>query len=113
MGFANLDMKKTFLSVIIPCYNEEENIKTGSLVSVRDFLEKQKYSWEVIVSDDGSTDHSRELVEKQIDKWRNFRLLKNPHGGKPSALLYGIKASSGKYVLFTDMDPVCAGSDSK
>jgi glycosyltransferase involved in cell wall biosynthesis len=97
-------MKKTYLSVVIPCYNEEENIKGGSLEAVYKYLKKQKYSWEVIISDDGSTDNSRALVSEIIKDRDNFRLLKNPHGGKPSALLYGIKDAKGEYILFSDMD---------
>lgn len=96
--------KKIFLSVIIPCYNEEANLKRGVLTEIYNFLKKKKYSWEVIVSDDGSTDDSRKLVEKQIERWQKFKLLKNPHGGKPSALWFGIKAAKGKYVLFADTD---------
>ncbi len=93
-----------FLSVIIPCYNEEENLKKGVLPAVYKYLSKQEFTWEVIVSDDGSTDESRRLIKKTIRGLKNFKLLENPHGGKPSALLYGIKAGSGKYVLLTDMD---------
>ena len=97
-------MAKMFLSVIIPCYDEAANLKSGVLSTVHKFMQKQKYSWEVVISDDGSTDKSREIVKKQIKNWRNFRLLENPHGGKPSALIYGIKAAKGEHVLFTDMD---------
>jgi dolichyl-phosphate beta-glucosyltransferase len=97
-------MKKIYLSVIIPCYNEEGNLKSGVLEGIYKFLQNQKYSWEVIVSDDGSTDESREVVKGQIGNWGGFRLLENPHGGKPSALLYGIKSTKGKYILFTDTD---------
>lgn len=95
---------KPYLSVVIPAYNERDNLKRGVLSEVFKFLEKKEFSWEVIVSDDGSTDGSRDLVKKQIKKWKNFKLLENPHGGKPSALCYGIKAADGKYLLFTDMD---------
>lgn len=98
------DMKNIYLSVVIPCYNEAGNLKRGVLKEVCDFLKTKKFSWEVIVSDDGSTDESRELVKKQIKNWKDFRLLENPHGGKPSTLLYGINSARGKYVLFTDMD---------
>ena len=35
---------------------------------------------------------------------KNFRVLENPHGGKPSALDFGIRAARGGYILFTDMD---------
>lgn len=97
-------MGKIYLSVIIPCYNEVGNLKRGVLKEVYDFLKTKKFSWEVIISDDGSTDESRELARKQINNWKNFRLLENPHGGKPSTLLHGIKSARGKYILFTDMD---------
>ena len=97
-------MKNIYLSIIIPCYNEEDNLKKGVLKQVYDFLNKQNIRWEVIVSDDGSTDNSRNLVKSQITQLPGFILLENPHGGKPSALQYGIKAAIGKYILFSDMD---------
>ncbi len=97
-------MKDLFLSVIIPCYNEEENLKKGVLESVNVFLKERKFSWEVIISDDGSTDKSKEIIKKDIQNYSNFKLLENPHGGKPSALWYGIQKASGRYILFTDMD---------
>jgi len=92
------------LSVIIPCYNEENNLKKGVLEKVYKYMRNQNFSWEVIVSDDGSSDNSRDLIKSQIKSWENFRLLENPHGSKPSALWYGIKAAVGSYVLFADMD---------
>lgn len=97
-------MQKPFLSVIIPCYNEEDNLKRGVLEEVNKFLNKKPFSWEVLVSDDGSTDQSKEIVKQKIKNWKGFKLLQNPHGGKPSALFYGIKNSKGRYVLFSDMD---------
>lgn len=93
-----------YLSVVIPCYNEAANLKRGVLKEVYDYLKSQKYTWEVIVSDDGPTDNTREILASEIKKYKNFRHLKNPHGGKPSALSYGIKAAKGEYLLFTDMD---------
>lgn len=95
---------KPYLSIVIPCFNESENLKTGVLDEVNDFLKKQKFTWEVIISDDGSTDDSREIVKKQIKDKKDFRLVENPHGGKPSAVWGGIQKSIGEYVLFTDMD---------
>jgi len=95
---------KPFISIVIPCYNESENLKRGVLDEVYDFLGKQSFTWEVVVSDDGSTDDSREIVGKQIKDKENFRLAENVHGGKPSAVWGGIQKSAGEYVLFTDMD---------
>lgn len=93
-----------FLSVVIPCYNEEENLKRGVLKEVADYLGKQKYSWEVIISDDGSSDKSKELARNFVKNQPGFLLLENRHGGKPYAVWQGIKKARGEIVLFTDMD---------
>lgn len=99
------------LSIIIPNYNEKENLQAGSLEGVAAYLSKAKFSWEVIISDDGSTDGSRELVEEFVKKQkslpanrRGFRLLKNAHGGKAAAINAGVSAAKGEIILFTDMD---------
>lgn len=97
-------MEKVYLTVIIPCYNEEANLRRGVLKEIYDFLKKKEFSWEVIISDDGSRDKSREIVKEDIKSWDNFELLENPHGGKPAALASGIKKAKGEYILFTDMD---------
>lgn len=93
-----------FLSVIIPCYNEEENLKREVLKRIYNYMKLKDFEWEVIVSDDGSTDKSLELAKKATSDLKNFKVLDNPHGGKPSALNYGIKNAAGEYVLFADMD---------
>ena len=95
---------KTYLSVVIPCYNEENNLKAGVLDQVDKFLSLQDYQSEVIVSDDESTDNSRQVVENYIKKHSRFRLLKNKHGGKAYAVRSGIENAKGEIVLFTDMD---------
>ncbi|HJX59032.1 hypothetical protein A2V61_04330 [Candidatus Woesebacteria bacterium RBG_19FT_COMBO_47_8] len=97
-------MQKIYLSLIIPCYNEQENLKRKVLGEIYKYLKGKSFSWEVIISDDGSTDESRAIIEKEISSYPGFRLLANPHGGKPSALSYGIKSAKGDYILFTDMD---------
>jgi glycosyltransferase involved in cell wall biosynthesis len=97
-------MKKIFLSVIIPCYNESRNLKGGVLTTVVGFLNKQKFTWEIIVSDDGSTDDSLNLIKDVARNKESFRVLANEHGGKPYALWRAIKEARGEYVLFDDMD---------
>ena len=93
-----------FLSVIIPCYNELENLKRGVLAEVTSYLSRQNFDWEIVISDDGSSDGSFELVEKYIKGKKHFVHLRNPKGGKAFALRAGINKAKGKYVLFTDMD---------
>jgi len=92
------------ISVIIPCYNEEGNLKRGVLDEVHQYLAQQDYPWEVIIVNDGSTDNSRALVERFIEDEKNFHLFDIPHGGKPTAVWTGIQQAAGEIVLFTDMD---------
>ena len=92
------------LSVVIPCYNEEENLNRGVLKEVWSYLRKQKYPWEVIISDDGSSDNSLKIATEFAKKHQGFRVLKNKHGGKPWAVWKGIEAAKGEVILFTDMD---------
>ena len=95
---------KTFLSVIIPCYNEEKNLKRGVLDEVEHYLQKQGFTSEVVISDDESTDNSLQFVKTYLEKHPRFRLLENKHAGKPFAVRSGIEKANGEVVLFTDMD---------
>jgi glycosyltransferase involved in cell wall biosynthesis len=92
------------LSIVIPCYNEEKNLERGAMDEVGRYLARQAYSWEVIVSNDGSTDRSKALVERFIEARPGFSLVDIPHGGKPAAVWAGIQRTRGEIVLFTDMD---------
>ncbi|MGD2177636.1 MAG: glycosyltransferase [Anaerolineae bacterium] len=92
------------LSVVIPCYNEANNLKRGVLDEVYQYLSGQDYGWEVIIVNDESTDDSRSLVDDFIAGKVNFSVLDIPHGGKPAAVWAGIQRAEGGIVLFTDMD---------
>jgi len=93
-----------FLSVIIPAYNEEKNLKTGVLEDVWKYLEKQKFSWEVLIVNDGSTDQTVDIVKSFCQKHSGFRILDEPHRGKGGTVVAGMLKSKGKYALFMDMD---------
>ncbi len=96
-------MKK--LSVIIPAYNEEGNLKRGVLDEVRSYLEGKGVEYEVIIVDDGSTDQTREIIKRYISSSNTkFRLIENSHGGKAIAVMTGMMAGEGDVILFTDMD---------
>lgn len=98
------ERSRPYLSVVIPCYNEEKNLETGVLEEVYRYLADRNERWEVIIVNDESTDDSRNLVEQFIRDKPNFTLLDIPHGGKPEAVWAGIQEAKGKIVLFTDMD---------
>lgn len=98
-------MDKIYLSVVIPSYNETENLKRGVLNEVRDYLTKQKYTWEVLVVDDESPDLlARKLAKDFCDKNNGFRYVQIKHGGKAVAVYEGVKQAAGEIILFTDMD---------
>jgi dolichyl-phosphate beta-glucosyltransferase len=93
-----------YLSVIIPAYNEATNIRHGSLSKVADYLERQPYTYEVLVVDDGSEDKTAELAEAFCADHTGFRVVRNPHRGKAFTVASGMLAAHGEIVLFSDMD---------
>ncbi|MDO8659328.1 MAG: glycosyltransferase [Candidatus Parcubacteria bacterium] len=97
-------MSKIYLSVVIPSYDEMANLQKGVLDKVEHFLSKEKFSYEVIIVDDGSTDGSVEFVESFTKDNSRFRIIKNQHLGKAGAVTTGVLKASGEYILFTDMD---------
>lgn len=97
-------MEKIYLSIVIPCYNEERNIRLGALENVAHFLNKQNFSFEVVIVDDGSKDDSRILINKFIKDHNNFHLKTINHQGKASAVTKGVLSSIGENILFTDLD---------
>lgn len=58
-------MNEIFLSIVIPCFDELVNLQKGVLVKLHDFLKTRKYSFEVIIVDDGSMDGS-------VAFWKNL-----------------------------------------
>ena len=97
-------MKSYLLSVVIPSYNEIANLHKGTLDKVQHYLERNKYNYEVIVVDDGSTDGSLEFIRGFAQENTKFRIIENSHMGKAGAVTAGVLESRGDYVLFTDMD---------
>lgn len=94
----------TKITILIPNYNEHENVRRGVLEEIAQYLGSKPYTWEVLISDDGSSDGSPDAIAQFIKSQKNFRILKNPHAGKPYALRSGLGAAKGDYVLLTDMD---------
>ncbi|MBJ8325406.1 glycosyltransferase family 2 protein [Streptococcus pacificus] len=94
------------LSVIIPCYNEEENI--FPFIEQIKKIEKQLKEhllFEYIFVDDGSTDKTLERIQEIRQNNNNiFYLSFSRNFGKESAMLAGMKASKGDYITIMDAD---------
>lgn len=97
-------MKEPYVSVIIPSYNEETNIRLGALEKVARYLNNQSYTWEVLIIDDGSSDASVTLIEGFVRENNGFNLVKNPHQGKAATVVTGLRQANGSIVLFSDLD---------
>jgi glycosyltransferase involved in cell wall biosynthesis len=87
------------VSVIIPVYNSSRFINEA-LESV--FTQTFK-DYEIILVDDGSTDNTRQIIEKYSDKLIYFR---QENGGPAKARNFGIKKSRGKFIAFLDADDI-------
>lgn len=92
------------ISVVLPAYNEERNIRQGTLSTAVDYLRGQGYKYEMIVVDDGSGDRTAELVEAFVEREPGTRLIRQGHQGKAYAVASGVEAARGRYVLFMDTD---------
>jgi len=92
------------LSVIVPCYNEENRFQKG-LLHYLSYLKKQKYLWELIFVNDGSKDQTLNLMKSSQKKEKKVRVItyKTNHG-KGYAIIQGVKAAKGEIILFTDID---------
>jgi len=97
-------MLNTYLSVVIPAFNEERRIKT-TLEAIYNYLSRQNYFWEVIIISDGSNDRTVELVKEFISNKKEFNLIFNTKNhGKGYVVRQGILTAHGKFRLFTDAD---------
>ena len=97
----------SLLSVIVPCYNEEENVACfyEELMKNRPFFEKEGLQVEILYIDDGSKDGTVAEVKKLREKDENVRLVSfSRNFGKESAIYAGLEKSKGDYVVMMDAD---------
>ncbi len=93
-------MSEKVLSIVIPCYNEENNIKE----IVRRVLASPIKNKEIIVVDDCSTDGTHEILANEIKPLVSKILYHKVNGGKGAALKTGFQAATGDVVIIQDAD---------
>lgn len=97
----------SLLSVIVPCYNEEENILPfyEELIKNDPFFREKGVDMEILYIDDGSRDKTAEAVKKLREKDERVHLLSfSRNFGKEAAIYAGLEHSHGDWVVLMDVD---------
>ena len=97
----------SLLSVIVPCYNEEENVDCfyEELMKNTPFFEKEGLELEILYVDDGSKDRTVEEVKDLRKRDERVHLISfSRNFGKESAIYAGLQKAKGDYVVMMDAD---------
>lgn len=87
-------------SIIIPVYNVEKYIR-----KCLESIQAQTFQdFEVIVVNDGSPDHSQDIIDEFVADDSRFISMKKENGGLSDARNFGVKKATGEYILFVDSD---------
>ncbi|VVC76493.1 Undecaprenyl-phosphate 4-deoxy-4-formamido-L-arabinose transferase [Aquicella siphonis] len=86
------------LTILMPCLNEAETI-VQCIEKAKSFLIRENVHGEILISDNGSTDGSQALAEKH-----GASVIHVPVRGYGAALIAGIHAAKGKYIIMGDAD---------
>ena len=98
-------MKKSLISIIIPCFNEEEAIPLFYKEIKKVSNKIKNVEWEYLFIDDGSTDNSLEIIKELSDKDKKIRYISfSRNFGKEAGMYAGLKAAKGDYVAIMDVD---------
>ncbi len=92
-----------YLSIVIPALDEEHRLPP-SLEKIDAFLQTQDYSAEVIVVDNGSTDHTADVVLRFAESHPYVKLIQLGERGKGRAVKAGMLAAKGEYRFICDAD---------
>ena len=95
-----MNLENYTLTIVIPCYNERENIIT----IVEKILETPILKKEIIVVDDMSTDGTREILEQKVRPLVSKIVYHEQNGGKGAALKTGFTHATGDIVIIQDAD---------
>lgn len=96
-------MDSVYLSVVVPAFNEEGRI-AATIGRLRSYLETTGWTWEIVVSNDGSTDGTAAVVDAVAAENDRVRLVDGPHLGKGGAVQRGMLEARGQWRFLCDAD---------
>ena len=92
------------LSVVIPCYNEQDRL-LATIDAIKRYMAERGVDYELILADDGSRDGTPAVIDQAMEGAPQVRTVRLPHNrGKGRALAEGVAVSKGDLVLVTDAD---------
>ncbi|MCI8528499.1 MAG: glycosyltransferase family 2 protein [Lachnospiraceae bacterium] len=97
----------SLLSIIVPCYNEEENVSFFymELMKVQEFFANKEIEMEILYVDDGSCDGTVSEVKKIREKDERVHLISfSRNFGKEAAMFAGLENAKGDYLVLMDVD---------
>lgn len=98
-------MKKPLLSIVVPVYNEERNIKPLYMALKKQFARLKEHDFELIFVDDGSTDTSQFAIQRLVKKDRRLRSIElSRNFGKEIATTAGLNEARGAAAIMLDAD---------
>ena len=98
-------MKKDKISIIIPCYNEEECIKTFYEEADKVSKKMPDQEFELLYINDGSTDNSLDMMKELHKKDKRVRFISfSRNFGKEAGMYAGLEHATGDYVTMMDVD---------
>jgi dolichol-phosphate mannosyltransferase len=93
------------ISIVIPTYNEKDNILLLINAIKRVMRKLRKFKYEIVVVDDNSPDKTGLIVNKRFSKNKNIKAyIRTKEKGFASAIKHGIEKSKGDYVVVMDSD---------
>ncbi len=97
-------MPRKEISIVVPVYNEEDNIRP-LLAELREVLGKLGKEYELVFVDDGSTDHSFEILKQEALTDHHIRIIRfKKNAGQTAAFAAGFKVARGDIVITMDAD---------
>jgi len=96
----SMTRNEPLVSVVIPSYNQAEYLREA----LDSLLAQTYHNWEAVVVNDGSKDHTNEVMEEYARRDSRIRPFSKPNGGITSALNFGLEQARGEFFCWLSSD---------